>query len=129
MEEDEIKVSDLSQAEDILSNDILMIVQSLYNKKVPFSLLKNKVLEPKIQVMTLSEELTDNSVITLDNYYKVGNGSLNVYFEGCLLIKDINYTEVGNSGALSNQIQLNNWGANVSSGYTFVFIIDGIYEN
>lgn len=129
MEEDEIKVSDLSQAEDILSNDILMIVQSLYNKKVPFSLLKNKVLEPKIQVMTLSEELTDNSVITLDNYYKVGNGSLNVYFEGCLLIKDINYTEVGNTGALSNQIQLNNWGVNVSSGYAFVFIIDGIYEN
>ena len=129
MGEDEIKVSDLSQAEDILSNDILMIVQSLYNKKVPFYLLKNKVLEPKIQVMTLSEELTDNSVITLDNYYKVGNGSLNVYFEGCLLIKDINYTEVGNTGALSNQIQLNNWGANVGSGYTFVFIIDGIYEN
>ena len=41
MREDEIKVSDLSQAEDILSNDILMIVQSLYNKKVPFALLKN----------------------------------------------------------------------------------------
>lgn len=129
MEENEIKVSELSKAEDILKDDIFMIVQSLYNKKVPFSLLKNKVLEPKIQVMTLSEELADNSVITLDNYYKVGNGSLNVYFEGCLLVKDINYTEVGNYGALSNQIQLNNWGANVGSGYTFVFIIDGIYEN
>ena len=79
MEENEVKVSELSKAEDILKDDIFMIVQSLYNKKVPFSLLKNKVLEPKIQVMTLSEELTDNSVITLDNYYKVGNGSLNIY--------------------------------------------------
>lgn len=129
MEENEVKVSELSKAEDILKDDIFMIVQSLYNKKVPFSLLKNKVLEPKIQVMTLSEELADNSVITLDNYYKVGNGSLNVYFEGCLLIKDINYTEVGNVGALSNQIQINNWGLNISAGYTFTFIINGIYEN
>lgn len=45
---------------------------------------------------TLETELADNSQITVPNY-KVGTDSLQVYFEGCLLEKDIHYTEVRRS--------------------------------
>lgn len=78
--------------------------------------------------ITLEADLADNSEITLPASYKVGTDSLQVYFEGCLLEKNVHYLEVGTANSISNKIQINNWGEAIEEGYTFTFIIQGNYE-
>lgn len=59
---------------------------------------------------------------------KYGSNVLEVYFEGELLQKDVHYTEMGEVGAISNKIQILNWGESIASGYTFSFVVRGSYE-
>lgn len=52
--------------------------------------------------------VTDAEILQNTNYeipnYKLGTNSLSVFFEGCKLIKNINYIEVD-----STHIQFKNW--------------------
>lgn len=55
--------------------------------------------------------ITNNYEITLPLNYKVGDNSLELFWNGCALIKqtgtnDGHYKEVGESGAVSNKIQM-----------------------
>lgn len=78
--------------------------------------------------LVLEAELADNSQIELPCYYKVGTGSLQVYFEGCLLTKGIEYLEVGDTNSISNKIRINSWGEPIDVGFSFTFIVSGSYE-
>lgn len=77
--------------------------------------------------LELETDTADNSQIELPAYYQVGDNVLEVYFEGCLLKKDENYTEVGETGSLSNKIQIKQWGDTIDSGSSFDFVIQGTY--
>lgn len=76
-----------------------------------------------------TSELADNSQIELPAYYKVGADVLEVYFLGDLLKKDEHYTEVGETGSLSNKIQIKQWGDTIDSGSSFDFVIQGTFES
>lgn len=75
------------------------------------------------------------SIITLPKYYKVGANVLEVYGNGEKMIKasnltgeDGHYIEVGEEGALSNQIQCTN-DMEALAGDVFEFIVKGVYKN
>lgn len=71
-----------------------------------------------------------NNIITLPAYYKKGSNVLQIYFEGCLLIKGINYnegTEENLDGEIINTIQLLEWG-NITGTYNMSIVIQGEYE-
>lgn len=78
--------------------------------------------------LELESDTADNSQIELSEYYKVGADVLEVYFEGNLLKKDEHYTEVGETGSLSNKIQIKEWGDTIDSGSYFDFVIQGTFE-
>lgn len=78
--------------------------------------------------LSTTSELADNSQIELPAYYKVGSDVLEVYFEGQLLKKDEHYTEVGETGSLSNLMQIKQWGDTIDSGSSFDFVIQGTFE-
>lgn len=79
--------------------------------------------------LELESDTADNSQIELPEYYKVGADVLEVYFEGNLLKKDVHYTEVGETGSLSNKIQIKEWGDTIESGSYFDFVIQGTFES
>lgn len=77
--------------------------------------------------VSLNSDVADNSKISIGAEYKVGDDALEVYFLGSLLTKDEHYTEVGNTGTISNQIQIKSWGDTIDKGLYFDFIINGTY--
>lgn len=62
--------------------------------------------ETTIQQSTieLTETISTDTEYTLPLYYQVGNNSLELYYCGEKLIKDVHYSEVGTSGNTSNII-------------------------
>lgn len=113
----------LNKNEKATENDV---VTGTNNDKyiTPFA-LKNVI--SKVGTITrynlkILNKLEDNAIITISKNYKVGN-SLKVYYEGCLLEKNINYSEIGEIGAMSNQIQLIDWGSSIKLGKIFQFEI------
>lgn len=76
----------------------------------------------------LDKDLEDNSQIELPAYYEVGSNTLEVYFMGTLLRKDEHYIEVGNTGTISNLIQIKDWGDTIDKGLSFDFVIKGTFE-
>lgn len=86
--------------------------------------------------VTTTAEIADNSQITVPLSYQVGNGSLLVFCLGEKLIKadpdnniDGHYIEIGNSGAMSNKIQLYNIGQSVPIGTAFEFMVPSGYNS
>ena len=75
------------------------------------------------QSLITGEEISANTNFTIPIMYKVGDGVLDVYFEGTKLIKDEHYIEVGNKDSISNRIQLKDWAAPV--GKIFEFVVRG----
>lgn len=71
----------------------------------------------------VSNQLEENAIIAISKNYKVGNSSLKVWYEGCLLEKNIHYSEIGEIGTISNQIQLIDWGSTIKRGKMFQFEI------
>lgn len=63
--------------------------------------------------------ITDTDIPQNTNYevpsYKLGTNSLSVFFEGCKLIKDINYIEVD-----STHIQFKDWNVPKSSNLEII---------
>lgn len=124
------KVTDLTQANEINNDDIVMIVQSNENRQV-----KAKQFLSHTYNFVLTTNVAAGGEITLPFYYKVGNGSLIVFYEGLFLkfasdgTKDSgSYTEVGEAGTISNKIKItNDWSA--ETGDCFEFIVKGVYED
>lgn len=90
--------------------------------------IKDEMARQHRYSIELQSDTADNSQIELPAYYKVGSDVLEVYFEGQLLKKDEHYTEVGETGSLSNKIQIKEWGDTIDSGSCFDFIIQGTFE-
>lgn len=87
------------------------------------------------EYLTVETPIADNSVIQSPIKYEVGNGSLAVYLMGERLIKadpdnqiDGHYIEVGETGSLSNSIQLYNIGQSVPAGIQIQFVVTGGYN-
>lgn len=124
------KITELTQATEVNDNDIVMIVQSNENRQV-----KAEQLTQHTYNLILDENVAAGGEITLPFYYKVGNDSLIVFYEGLFLkfasdgTKDSgSYTEVGEAGTISNKIKItDDW--NAESGDCFEFIVKGVYEN
>ena len=121
------KISELTETEEINDVDLMMIVQNNENKKITKENFLKDTKQHQYHLETTSE-LADNSQIELPAYYKVGFDVLEVYFEGQLLKKDEHYTEVGETGSLSNKIQIKQWGDTIDSGSSFDFVIQGTFE-
>lgn len=122
--EEEVKVSELPIATNVNDDDLVMIVQSGFNKQVTKSNLQ------KIQkaTITTTTEIAENTNYTIPLNYKVGADVLDIFYMGEKLIKGTHYIEVGNDGEVSNTIQFYNWGQAVPSGRTIEFIVRGVYE-
>ena len=119
----------------IVNNVKYTVVEAEYSGETPLSAENLNQMQDNIEKaieeekeyrykVTLTNDLADNSYITLPAYYKVGD-TLQVYFE---LNKEIEYIEVGQTGHLSNQIRINSWGDIIDAGFTFSFIIKGLHE-
>lgn len=122
--EEEVKVSELPIATNVNDDDLVMIVQNGFNKKVTKSNLQ------KIQkaTITTTTEIAENTNYTIPLNYKVGADVLDIFYMGEKLIKGTHYIEVGTTGSVSNTIQFYNWGQAVPSGRTIEFIVRGVYE-
>ncbi len=73
--------------------------------------------------LVAGEVIQANTNLTIPIMYKVGDGVLDVYYNGCKLIKDEHYIEVGNLNAISSRIQLKDWNARV--GDIFEIVVKG----
>lgn len=101
--------------------------QSPYLSDTNLNALQDNI-EEHYYHLELTADVEDNSQIEIPAYYEVGSDVLEVYFMGTLLIKDEHYLEVGETGAVSKLIQINNWGDTIDSGLSFEFVIKGSYE-
>lgn len=86
--------------------------------------------EIKIQTakVTTSTTIAENTNYTIPLNYRVGDNSLEVYYQGTKLIKNEHYIEVGTEGDTSNIIQFYNWGQSVPAERLIEFHVKGVYE-
>ena len=123
------KITELTQANEVNNDDIVMIVQSNENRQV-----KAEQLTQHTYNLILNENVNAGGEITLPFYYKVGANVLQVYYMGQLLLlssddagTDGHYREVGEADSISNKIKLtSDWAAD--KGEYFKFIVKGVYE-
>ena len=90
-------------------------------------------LEMKTEILHISQSIADNSEITIPCYYKVGNDSLMVFFNGEVLLKatdmlDGHYEEVGATDSISNKIKIHEWGCSAEPGDVFKLLVRGDYD-
>lgn len=124
------KITELTQANEVNNDDIVMIVQSNENRQV-----KAEQLLVHTYDLILTANVAAGGEITLPFYYKVGNDSLIVFYEGLFLklARDGtkasgSYIEVGEAETISNKIKItDDW--NAESGDCFEFIVKGVYTN
>lgn len=124
------KITELTQANEVNNDDIVMIVQSNENKQV-----KAEQLTQHTYNLILDENVAAGGEITLPFYYKVGANVLQVYYMGQLLLlssddsgTDGHYREVGEANSISNKIKLTtDWSAD--KGEYFKFVVKGVYTN
>ena len=109
-----IKISDLVEANEADSEDVVMILQNNANKKIT---INNLTSETRITVIT-DEEIPANTDYTIPIPYLPG--TLKIYFEGCKLIYDENYIEKNATTGKSTTIQFKNWNVPVGSKLEFI---------
>lgn len=88
-----------------------------------------KELTISTYIITTTETIAENTDYEIPCYYKVGNNSLDIFYQGENLIKDVHYKEVGTAGTISNKIQFYNWGQAVPTGRVIKFVVRGVYSN
>lgn len=129
------KISEFTEGTDMKETDIIPYVD-LENQTTKKITLKNifkssNTVPHRYDFQQKFDSISlDNNIITLPAYYKKGSNVLQIYFEGCLLIKGINYnegTEENLDGEIINTIQLLEWG-NITGTYNMSIIIQGEYE-
>ena len=79
--------------------------------------------------ITIQEEIIENTNYTIPLKYIVGNNSLEIYYMGERLIKDVHYIEVGEINSISNTIQFKDWGMNVPIDRQIEFIVKGVDQD
>lgn len=129
--------SDLQELENVNNGDIYSVTSE--NKNYVYAVDEWTEYTPEIDISELEEQTQElnkkvtklenitrqvTSVVTEEipqntNYtvpeYVLGNNSLEVYFEGCKLIKDLNYIEVN-----TTTIQFKNWDVPEDSNLEFI---------
>lgn len=129
--------SDLQELENVNNGDIYSVTSE--NKNYVYAVDEWTEYTPEIDISELEEQTQElnkkvtklenitrqvTSVVTEEipqntNYtvpeYVLGNNSLEVYFEGCKLIKDLNYIEVN-----TTTIQFKNWDVPENSNLEFI---------
>lgn len=122
------------------------VEEAVYEGKTPLSAENINEMQDNIEEeidshiehrysLTLTADVAKGGTITIPCYYKVGVGTLDVFYMGekLLLSSDDSgtnghYREVGEANAVSNQIKLTtDWGA--ETGEYFEFIVRGEYSN
>lgn len=86
-------------------------------------------------LLKISTATAKGAEITMPCYYKVGQGTLDVYINGERLKlssddagTDGHYREVGEANSISNKIKLtSDWGAGAND--SFIFVVRGEYSN
>lgn len=115
LENEEVKVSDMTETQSINPQDSMMIVQNGINKQINFENIKkattSDVLTSKYS-LKIDSDKTAGQEITLPCYYKAGEEVLDVYLNGERLLKssddagtDGHYREIGDIGSISNKIK------------------------
>lgn len=84
--------------------------------------ISNYSIEKKAELST-TDEIMQNTDFVIPIFYKVGDDVLSIFYQGCKLIKDVHYVEIGNVDSISDRIQLKDWSA--PSGKNFEFITKG----
>lgn len=115
LENEEVKVSDMTETQSINPQDSMMIVQNGINKQINFENIKKATIEDVLTSkysLEIDSDKTAGQEITLPCYYKVGEEVLDVYLNGERLIKstddagtDGHYREIGTTGSISNKIK------------------------
>ena len=137
LENEEVKVTDMTETQNINPQDWLMIVQNGINKKIYFENIKKIII---VDILTYEYSLkmdsnkTAGEEITIPCYYKVGEEVLDVYLNGERLIKstdesgtDGHYCEIGNTGSISNKIKTTtDW--NLEEGDVLDLVVRGDYN-
>lgn len=129
--------SDLQELENVNNGDIYSVTSenknyvyavdewTEYTPEIDISELEEQTQELNKKVTKLenitrqvtnvvTEEIPQNTNYTVPEYV-LGNNSLEVYFEGCKLIKDLNYIEVN-----TTTIQFKNWDVPENSNLEFI---------
>lgn len=129
--------SDLQELENVNNGDIYSVTSenknyvyavdewTEYTSEIDISELEEQTQELNKKVTKLenitrqvtsvvTEEIPQNTNYTVPEYV-LGNNSLEVYFEGCKLIKDLNYIEVN-----TTTIQFKNWDVPENSNLEFI---------
>lgn len=88
----------------------------------------NNMQTLQIAKVITSTTIAENTNYTIPLNYRVGDNSLEVYYQGTKLIKGEHYIEVGTEGDTSNIIQFYNWGQSVPADRLLEFRVKGVYE-
>ena len=93
MNEDEIKISELTSAQQLNDEDIVMIVQNGMNKKVTVKTLINMLSNnsTKKAHFDITEDIEAGSIITIPISYKVGTDCLDAFLNGEYLRRCTSY--------------------------------------
>lgn len=137
LENEEIKVSDMTATQSINPQDLMMIVQNNVNKQINFENVKKATIEDILTYkysLEIDSDKTAGQEITLPCYYKVGEEVLDVYLNGERLLKssddagtDGHYREVGTTGSISNKIKTTtDW--NLEEGDVLDLAVRGEYN-
>ena len=137
LENEEVKVSDMTATQSINPQDLMMIVQNNVNKQINFENVKKATIEDILTYkysLEIDSDKTAGQEITLPCYYKVGEEVLDVYLNGERLIKssddagtDGHYREVGDSGSISNKIKTTtDW--SLATGDVLELVVRGEYN-
>ena len=85
LENEEVKVSDMTETQSINPQDLMMIVQNGVNKQINFENVKKATIEDILTYkysLEIDADKTAGQEITLPCYYKVGEEVLDVYLNG-----------------------------------------------
>lgn len=89
----------------------------------------NKIQTVQIAKVITTQPIEENTNYTIPLNYRIGDNSLEVYYQGTKLIKDEHYIEVGTEGETSNIIQFYDWGQSVPEDRLLEFRVKGVYTN
>ena len=138
LENEEVKVSDMTATQSINPQDLMMIVQNNVNKQINFENVKKATIEDILTYkysLEIDSDKTAGQEITIPCNYKVGEEVLDVYLNGERLLKssddagtDGHYREVGTTGSISNKIKTTtDW--NLEEGDVLDLVVRGEYND
>lgn len=137
LENEEVKVSDMTETQSINPQDLMMIVQNGINKQINFENIKKATIEDVLTSkysLEIDADKTAGQEITIPCNYKVGEEVLDVYLNGERLLKssddagtDGHYREIGDTGSISNKIKTTtDW--NLEEGDVLDLVVRGEYN-